>query len=358
VAGVAGLLVATDFLLIAQSRVAMLDIFSAFFVVLGFLFLSIDRDRILQLREYKRLPFPGEAPRRMPEWRLLAGAAFGAGVAVKWQAGLALIVGALIAISWSVGLLRMRALAPNEEGRQHPFRREIGVLASGFLLIPLLLYLASYGLWFKDNYPHKCAEGQTQRIFLTNQVVGCRTGILGTALAFGELQRSMLDFHTKLEARHPYASPAHTWPLVLRPVAFYYEGDPKSAHVLAFGNPATWWAALGAALWLVVLSWRPWKPQRFVLAAWAGQYLPWLGAISRPAIFLFYMTPIVPFMMLGLAGALGSIRDTGRVGRWAVIAYLALGVGVLLWYFYPIIAAVGLPYDWWYDRMWLRGRWI
>lgn len=356
VAGAAGFLTATDFLLIVQSRVAMLDIFEAFFVLLGFLFLALDRERILLLREHARLPFPGAPPRRMPEWRFLAGAALGAGVAVKWQAVFGLAVAMLLAFSWSASLWGRGRLRQRLDGGRRALSKELGATALAFVALPLLTYALSYAAWFSDNYPHHCAEGQTQRLFLLNTKLGCREGALGTALAFGELHNGMLDFHTGLKAEHPYASRAYEWPLVVRPVAYHYQGEPKSQHVLALGNPATWWAALGAGVWLLVRSVRSWRAERLVIAGWLGQYLPWL-VLDRPAVFIFYMTPIVPFMMVGLAAGLGAVRELGRVGRWIVLAYLVLGVGVLLWFFYPVIAAVGIPYEWWRNRMWL-GSWI
>ena len=59
---VSGFLVATDFLLIVESRTAMLDIFLAFFVVLGFLFVSMDRERVLAIRKHLDEESPGSAP--------------------------------------------------------------------------------------------------------------------------------------------------------------------------------------------------------------------------------------------------------------------------------------------------------
>ncbi|MGH2685396.1 MAG: phospholipid carrier-dependent glycosyltransferase, partial [Actinomycetota bacterium] len=44
-AGIATLLAGTEHLLFVQSRLAMLDVFLAFFVVLGFVFLAVDRRR-------------------------------------------------------------------------------------------------------------------------------------------------------------------------------------------------------------------------------------------------------------------------------------------------------------------------
>lgn len=362
VATVAGLLTATDFLLVVQSRVAMLDIFESFFVVLGFLFLVIDREQVLALRERFMLPAPDEPPRRMIEWRLLAGAAFGAAVAVKWQAVWGLLAGAGIATFWSAGLWRLARRAGRSDHDPAPapprFLKEAGTTVLAFTLVPALVYMIAYSSWFAGNYPHRCREGQTQRLFLIKAKVGCHEGAVGTLLAFSDLQSGILDFHANLKAKHPYQSAAQTWPLVLRPVAYYYETKPKPAHVLAFGNPATWWAALAAAVWLCLRSRRKYRPERVVVAGWAGQYLPWLlPFIHRQAIFIFYMTPIVPFMMTGLAAALGEFRELGRPARWAVAVYLVIGVGVLFWFFYPVIGAVGLPYEWWKNRMWLP-RWI
>lgn len=358
VAGVAGTLVATDFMLIVQSRVAMLDIFLAFFVAVGFLFLAMDRERITLIREHLRMPFPGDPLRRMLEWRLLAGGAFGCAIAVKWQGIWALVAALLLAATWSAGLDRARIQAREPDGPEKRRNGETGVTLFALVLVPLLVYGLSYSRWFADNYPHRCTPNQTQKVFLLGADVACRSGLVGTALAFSDLHSKMLDFHANLEAKHPYASQARSWPFVIRPVAYYYEGKPKSSHVMAFGNPATWWASILALVWLLIRSLGSWRAERFVLAAWAMQYLPWLlPNVARPAIFIFYMTPMVPFMMIGLAAALGALRSLGKPARWAVWLYLAAGVGLLLWFFYPVIAAVGIPYEWWRNRMWFP-RWI
>ncbi|MGH9199502.1 MAG: phospholipid carrier-dependent glycosyltransferase, partial [Acidimicrobiia bacterium] len=95
---------------------------------------------------------------------------------------------------------------------------------------------------------------------------------------------------------------------------------------------------------------------RVVLLAWLVQYLPWIF-IAR-ALFIFYMTPIAPFMMIGLARGLGRVRELGRPARVAVIVYLVLGVGLALVWWYPVMAAVPLPYKSWLARMFLQRSWI
>lgn len=409
-AGVAGFLVATDLLLIVQSRIAMLDIFVAFFVVLGFIFLAFDRERILLLREHHRFPFYGEAPQREPEWRVLAGAAFGLAIAVKWAAVWALLAAIVLAVAWSVGLARIRKQDPDMFlGAEPTLLREFAGVALSFGVVPLVTYLLSYIVWFSSN---------------------------GLDLAeFLAVQGRMLEFHSTLEASHSYQSEALTWPLVLRPIAYFWEGEPQAKHILAFGNPATWWVALIGAVWLGVRSFRKWRAERFVAAAWFVQYgawvaitapvlsfyideilfvcylvigLPWIAwrfiktlpkirlwpgreiaiyctylfvglvglpliffylpatfGTSRSAIFFFYMTPIVPFMMIGLAAALTAVRRIGEVSAddevsriWRLIPVLYLVVATLLMVFLlPVATGIGLDKADWANRMWLD-RWI
>lgn len=343
-ASAAGFLAATEFLLIVQSRIAMLDIFLAFFVTTGFLLLAYDRERLFAIRDHLRLPFPGEPPPRYPEWRLAAGALFGMAAAVKWSAIWGLAAGALLVAWWSIGVLRLQKKVGNVVVSS---RSEFATLFLGFAVIPLFLYLLSYGLWFSDRYENRGID--SLRGFT------CRESRPSTGDDFVELQLRMYCYHIGLEAEHSYQSKAWTWPLVLRPTAYYYEGEPQSHHILAFGNPLVWYPALAAGLWLVYRSLRHGRPERLVLVAWGAQYFPWVF-VNRP-LFFFYMTPVVPFMMIALAAGLGALRS-GRASRRLVFVYLVLAGGVALWYFYPVIAAVGLPYEQWRSRMWFGSRWI
>ena len=62
----------------------------------------------------------------------------------------------------------------------------------------------------------------------------------------------MLDFHTALSGDHPYQSPPWSWPLIKRPVAYWF-ADEGGAYreILAMGNPLVWWPGLVALAALV-----------------------------------------------------------------------------------------------------------
>jgi hypothetical protein len=143
-----GVLLATESLHFVQSRVAMLDIFVTFWIVLGFVFLLLDR-RWIQRRMPEPPPAtwggdgPGGTDRirhdRVPAplwrpWRFAAGAALGAGIATKWSALTALV--AVIVLSPGSGA----AQAPGTILRNAIVRGLRVVLA----LLVGVVYVASY----------------------------------------------------------------------------------------------------------------------------------------------------------------------------------------------------------------------
>ncbi|MGI8427121.1 MAG: phospholipid carrier-dependent glycosyltransferase [Actinomycetota bacterium] len=379
-AGVAGALVATDFLLIVQSRIAMLDIFLAFFVLLGFVFLVMDRQRVLLIAEAfsSRVPLgrtagasehdaahEAEIPQRGAWWRLAAGVAFGLALAVKWSAIWALIAAVVTAAFWSLELIiaaRKSRASFFGPARPASLLREILVTKVAFLLGPLIVYVGVYAPYFIDRINEQCpytVPASSNRLFdsdLLNEKEGrCIGGIKGAVTSFGDLQDRMLDYHLTLNAKHTYQSKAWSWPLVLRPVAYFYEEKAgESTEVIALGNLATWWGSLAALAWLIYSSLSKWRPQRLILVAWVAQYLPWL-VVSRP-LFFFYMTPAVPFMMIGLAVALAAAWRYRKWTRWLVLAYLVLGVGAMLVFFYPVIEGVQISRDMWQNHMWIPLR--
>jgi len=395
-AGIAGLLVATDFLLIVQSRIAMLDIFLSFFVLLGFLFLAMDRESVLRMAEVflsrigsaeaddpseHDLGQDAEIPKRGVWWRIAAGMAFGMAMAVKWSAIWALVAAAIAAISWSLELAisarksRSSFFGPANAGS---VIRELLVSNLAFLLVPLAVYVAVYAPYFTDRLNEECpytVPAKTNRLFDSNflgeKEGKCLLGFKGAAISFGDLQDRMLDYHLTLKAKHTYQSKAWSWPLVLRPVAYFYEektppparspepsptptAAPRatnSTEVIALGNVATWWGALVALVWLIWAGIKKWSPERLILLAWGAQYLPWL-VVSRP-LFFFYMTPATPFMMIGLAAALAAAWRYRSWSRRMVLGYLVFGVAGMLLFFYPIIAGIEISHNLWQYHMWI-----
>jgi dolichyl-phosphate-mannose--protein O-mannosyl transferase len=326
-----GLLLATESLNVVQSRTATLDILVTFWIVLGFAFLLLYR-RWIERRtpEDPDAPEPSEedpAPRpRLPAplwrpYRFATGVALGAGVATKWSAITAVITMIALGFAWEV--MRRRRF-----GMRSPIVNAItaegfGIVLS-FLLVPAVLYFVSYTGYFLHF-------GWDLR-------------------GWAELQGAIASFHADLptvdasgQPTHPYLSPAWQWILLRRPVYYYadYSTEGIRQIIYANGNPAIFWGAILAIPYVTYTWWRKrdWRAG-FVIFAIAGLYLPWF-LVSRPQ-FLFYATPITPFLVLACVYAIRDLSELRVAGSRSrpylpvAIGFVALSV-MLFALFWPVL---------------------
>ncbi len=126
-----------------------------------------------------------------------------------------------------------------------------------------------------------------------------------------ELQRQALYFNMHLKTEHTYASPSYTWIIDYRPVWYYFKGGHVYRGVIAIGNPFLWWLA---TLGLVVAVGARGAPALHCCccrrrSSWSLLYLPWFAA-SRTS-FLYYMTPVAPFMAILGRGHAPALRGPG-----------------------------------------------
>ncbi|HZA60327.1 MAG TPA: hypothetical protein VE754_01420, partial [Actinomycetota bacterium] len=94
------------------------------------------------------------------------------------------------------------------------------------------------------------------------------------------------------------------------------------------------------------------------VAAVLVQYLPWL-AVTRP-LFLFYMTPVTPFLALGVTLILRDLADVRLGGRRALAPLAAAGVlasVAAFVFFWPVLTAETVSTEAWQMRMWFSG-WV
>lgn len=339
-----GLLLATENLSFVQSRVAMLDVFVAFWIALAFLFLLLDRrwmerrtppaqdlDALEEAPPPPRVPSPLLRP-----WRIGAGLALGAAVATKWS-GVTAIAGA-VALSFMWEAVRRK-----RSGVRRPIWRTIQwesfPIGLFLLAVPALVYLASYLGWFQHFGFH-----------------------LDDWL---KLQQDMVGYHENLqtinpkthEPTHPSMAQAWKWILLWRPVLYAAEyGKGVRWVIYANGNPAIFWGSL-LAIPYVAYAWRRKRDWRagFVAVAIAALYLPWF-LVSRPQFF-FYATPIVPFFVLACIYALKDLSEAHIAGSrsrpWLPVAVGFVVVSVYLFFFFwPVMTGGQLSDSAWSARAW------
>lgn len=307
-----------DGVLLVESRAGLINIFTVLFSLLAY---------YLFLRS-------GSADLNKRPWTYLAGAGIfmGAAVAVKW------IGAASFGVIWAVYLIARlnrrwswpgRLIASNETTKRIAGIHPALVLVLCFLL-PLLVYASTFIVHVNQNPEY----------------------------GFVELHKQMFGYHAHLQEGHGYASSWWSWPLLLRPVNYFWEVNPDHQTVqtiLNLGNPILWWLGLVAVLFAIwVALFRGEFGAQFALLAVVLHYLPF-ALISR-ATFLYHFMGALPFMIMLVALMVNRLWRAG--GFWREIsAVMVLAIILAAVYFYPIWTGLPIPQGAFYQRMWLSS-WI
>ena len=313
----AGLLT-VDPLHFVQSRIAMLDGFVPLFGIAAVLCAVYDRTSTMR----------GERGRSARPWRAGAGLMSGAAVACKWSGGFFVVLIVVLVFAREVAARR------EETEWSNALRRTVveegASIVLLLLILPLVVYVASYAGRVEGTLlAAPWSEGAWLRAVWQRQV-------------------DMASFHFGLEATHPYQSPGWSWILVKRPMSYFYEttaaGDSRA--IMAVGNVIVWWSSIPALIftayrWIRRRDWR--GPEGVILAGFLFTYGPWLVQnTDRAAVFIFYLLPTVPFMMLALGYVAVSIGRTWEA-RAAIGLFAALAIGYFA-YFYPVLAQAPISY--------------
>ncbi|WP_404783444.1 phospholipid carrier-dependent glycosyltransferase [Altericista sp. CCNU0014] len=353
----AGALATLDGLLLVESRYGLINVYVLAFGLLGHWLALLSG----QQRGWKH-------------WTALtlAGLSFGAAAAVKWT-GLGFLLG--LYLFWAIGRLGRLGRPGLRLAQELPLEQFLRLsFTKLFIFIPVTGAVLYSLLWI----PH----------LLQNPEFG-----------FIEVHRQMFGYHQRVgngPSIHPYCSSLPEWPLMKRPVSYFYQlasslqdslpatGPPlpfnKAKYVYsvyAMGNPPLWWSAtvaiaivLGMMVWHVVLQMRQLiRPSRnilrfnsekhyvplYLITGYAANILPWLS-ISRCA-FLYHYMPAYLFSSLALAWLLETgLPHSLKPLRILSLVAIALSIfGFLFWL--PVYLGLPIrPLEWQW-RIWFRS-WI
>ncbi|MBV9823488.1 MAG: phospholipid carrier-dependent glycosyltransferase [Actinobacteria bacterium] len=388
----AGGLLALDGISVVMSRVALLDIFLQTFVLAGFAALVVDRDQVRARlgRLYAagvdlsyQVPSLGPRP-----WRLAGGVLLGLALAVKWSALSYWLGFALLSVLWDRGALKS---AGAEQPWFATFRRSVPAAVGSLLVTPVAAYLLSWTGWFVGENSWNRHWGDT------HPGTGLFSLLPSSLRSLLNYHHQAYEFHSHLYDPHAYKANPWTWLVLGRPTSFYAPsgvtgcGAPScTREILLIGTPLMYWAFVPALVWCL-WHWattRDWRAGAVWMAFLAGWGV-WLQNTRRTG-FLFYMTPLMPFLVLAVTLAVGMLLSRapedgavrpmppatdgprtvglrewialhgippGRLLRSAAVAlWLGAVVADFVW-MWPLFTGGMLTNHEWQLRMWLPG-WI
>ncbi len=351
-----------DFMHFAQTRLATIDVYVTFFVILMYYFMY----------QYSQLSFYDTELKKT--WLPLGacGVCMGFGVASKWTG---IYAGAGLALIFFSTLYRRakeyRFAKKNPSGstcgisHKHVIehfapdtKRTVGFCMVFFVAVPALIYLLSY-LPFRDY---------SDRALFDRMLYN---------------QKTMFGYHSGLDSTHPYSSTWYEWPIMKRPIWYYSRTVTKTPHtpsknlrpeadtgeaniaasngtakfpyrttdtvpqpvdtglregISSFGNPAVWWLGIPAALHMVYLWFRKKdKNAAFLVIGYLAQYLPWFF-VTR-ITFIYHYFPSVIFVVLMIMYSIMQEKEnmSKRTFFGIVLLYGAASV-ILFLMFYPVLA--------------------
>lgn len=348
-------LASLDGLLLVESRYALLNVHILFFGLLAHWLVLV----ALNYKEHQR-----------NWWLAGASASFGATIAVKWN-GLGFLLG-LYLLWWMTKMSQAWFGAQDNQQRRLPIQKlsELSWLQLFVYLPAIALFIYSI-LWI----PHLAQNPEFN---------------------FWQVHQEIFSYHRRVGGpeAHPYCSAWYTWPLLLKPISYFYQltrstieplpviGPPLPQNaanwiysVYATGNPILWWASTIAIFCL--LAWggtqiwhrliqrfqgnhlpahlsaeQVWIPL-YVGVNYLANFLPWIG-VSR-CTFLYHYMPASMFSSLALAWLMeGGLHSSDQWLRTLAVALLIVS---LISFIVCLPLFLGLPIS---PIQWqlLRGQWL
>lgn len=235
---------------------------------------------------------------------LFSGICFGLSVCVKWTGAL---IGIPLAIMYFINIIKAK-----KDWKLHIIK---GTLF--FVIIPIVLYATCYLIYPKNQ------------VTFTNSI--------GSII---QHSKSMYEYHSNLDATHPYSSAWYTWPISYKPVWYYTERYPNDIRgtIVGVGNVVIWWVSIIATIYLLYKTIKKKdKKAAIILLTILSLWLPYIF-IGR-VMFLYHYFPVLPFLILATTILFKDITKLSKT-KIISIAYIMLVVVFFIVY-YPVVS--GLP---------------
>lgn len=312
---VAAAIMALDGMHFVQTRIATVDSFLVLFCLLAFLFMI----------KYVHLGKEEQEKKKLKNL-FFSGIFIALAIATKWTA---FFVALGLAIMFFVHFIYHII--------QDKFsKKDIKLILYCilfFVIVPIVIYLLSYVPLFLNE--------------------GCR---IKDMKSFIDYQLNIYNYHSKLEAEHPFTSSWYTWPILYKPMWYYvkYYANDMVSTMSCMGNPFIWWTSIASTLFsLVYAIIKREKTILPVLVLIATTWLPYffIGRI----MFIYHYFITLPFVMLTIVFLLKNIEEKWKTKVVTIGVLVIFLIGFI--YFYPVYSGKKVSNDYVKQTKWLE-TWI
>lgn len=305
-----------DFMHLTQARIGLIDSFGVFFTILTFYMLY---RFLINIKERTAILY-----------LFLTSIAFGLAVGVKWSSFFAIsAIGFMILYVYFMERFK---------------KLEVHSSISGYKIViySFIALAVAVGIYILTFLP-MLLKGETLE-------------------AIWRAQINMYDYHSKLDATHPFSSPWWGWPIVYKPMGYvrdFFAQDLKIS-ITAFGNPAIWWfSILSVGYTIYSFIRRRDLNALFILVGISAMYLPYMFIGRIMYIYHFYYA--VSIFMLSICYLFNDlIRDKAiKNPKYIYLMYIYMAIVMLLFVmYYPVLSGIVIERDYVENFLiWFKNRW-
>lgn len=301
-------LFAFEFMHYTQTRIATIDTYGVFFILVSFLFM------------WRWIAAPYDAKLRKTWWDLaLSGLFFGIGCACKWTV---VYGGVGLAILWLLRVV-MKYRAKGLGGYVGELLGTVALSVVFFVAVPAVIYCLSYipyGYARNMQFPEMLGSKEYYQMIWDNQVY-------------------MLTYHSGVSQDHPYASRWYQWIFDLRPILYYLDyGETTKSAFGSFNSPLISWGGLIAIFAMISAFWHRRKPAAILI--WVGyfcQLVPWI--IITRTTFAYHYFGCSLFLVLAISFIFDELISRNPKNDKLVFGFTGLQVGLFAM-FYSVLSGV------------------
>ena len=326
VATCVGMFITFDCMHFTLSRIATIDIFVAFFIILSYYYMY----RYITTNSKLLLA--------------LCGIAMGLAIATK-------LTGVYAGCGLAVILL-VHTIKNWPKGQVFKF---ICFCFLFFIIIPLTLYTLAY-IPTVERYAQMGFTDKTITWDENGLYVGY--GYTGLLARTARNTSYMIRYHRTLVADHPFASAFYTWPIMAKPLmaangyAAYTNGQYYSSSVSYIGNAVIWWTGIPCVLFVLFRAiFKKDTKALFLSVSYLAQYIPWMG-VGR-ITFIYHYLPSILFTMLMMGYTIFCIISKNPEMKRLIKVYLILVVLCFI-LFYPVISGLPFPRELSLKLQWMK----